>query len=119
LFSLALAMASASDVSGWSATSLAALTVAQLRTLAAAAGASLLDIDDASRENIDDMKEHISNDYLPNDQVTLASADLFDSADHCIKSYTKDIKDLTNDQLLEMLDDDDLTVLGEDNILFI
>ena len=68
---------------------------------------------------IDDMKEHISNDYLPNDQVTLASADLFDSADHCIKSYTKDIKDLTNDQLLEMLDDDDLTVLGEYNILFI
>ena len=42
-------MASASDVSGWSATSLAALTVAQLRTLAAAAGASLLDINDASR----------------------------------------------------------------------
>ena len=68
---------------------------------------------------IDDMKEHIAKDYLPNDQVSLASNDLFTSADHCIKSFTKDIHDLTDDRLLEMLDADDLMVLGEEDVLFI
>ena len=65
------------------------------------------------------MKEHIAKDHLPNDQVSLASADLFTSADHCIKSFTKDIHDLTDDRLLEMLDADDLMVLGEEDVLFI
>ena len=44
-----MASVSATDVSSWSATGLAAHTVAQLQALATAAGAALINVDDASR----------------------------------------------------------------------
>ena len=42
-------MASAADIRSWSATGLAARTVAQLQALATTTGVDLLDVNDASR----------------------------------------------------------------------
>ena len=59
-----------------------------------------------------EMKEHVKADYLKQDQVSMATHDLFKRTDHCVKAFSKDIEDMLGDSLLEMLDEEDLEELA-------
>ena len=59
-----------------------------------------------------EMKEHVKDDYLKQDQIAMATKELFKRTDHCVKAFSQDIEDVLGDNLLEMLDEEDLEELA-------